>query len=110
MKVVIESGIKIDAVMCVGGLVAYGCGQAILKSGLSIPDDIMLAEFGDNDVVARLGVPFLTVYQFPYDMGQSAVDLLLENVDNPDRKEQYQHKIIDKKLIYHEIGIRRNNE
>ena len=107
MKSVLDSGVKIDAVICVGGLVAYGAGRAILKSGRLIPDDIMLAEFGDNDVVARLGVPFLTVYQFPYEMGQKAVDLLLEQVNHPEIKESYEHEIIDTKLIYHEIGIRR---
>jgi DNA-binding LacI/PurR family transcriptional regulator len=91
-------------------LVAYGVGQAILKSGLSIPHDIMLAEFGDNDIVARLGVPFLTVYQFPYEMGQRAVDLLLRQIDFPDSIKSSQHVVIDTKLIYHEIGIHRNDD
>ena len=66
-----------------------------------------VSQFGDNDVVARLGVPFLTVYQFPYEMGQKAVDLLLEQVNHPETKESCEHEIIDTKLIYHEIGIRR---
>ena len=69
----------------------------------------MLAEFGDNDVVARLGVPYLTVYQYPYDMGQQAVDLLLENLGDQELKETYQHRIIQTKLIYHHVGIRRND-
>ncbi len=109
MQHVLQSGKPVDAVICVGGLVAYGAGQAILKAGLSIPNDIMLAEFGDNDVVARLGVPFLTVYQFPYEMGRQTLDLLLEQVNNPD-KGKIEHKIIDTKLIYHEIGVRRTAE
>ncbi|MBN1481387.1 LacI family transcriptional regulator [candidate division KSB1 bacterium] len=101
------SGLHFDAVICVGGLVAYGGGQAILKSGRSIPEDVMLAEFGDNDVVARLGVPFLTVYQFPYEMGQKAVDLLLELVESTEPRSTCKHKIINTKLVYHEIGVRR---
>ena len=108
MHALLLSGVTVDAVICVGGLVAFGAGQAILKSGRTIPDHIMLAEFGDNDVVARLGVPFLTVYQFPYEMGRKAVDLLLDNVTSLQEKESYRHEIIDTKLIYHEIGIRRH--
>lgn len=109
MREVIESGLDFDAVICVGGLVAYGAGQAILKSGKSMPDDVLLAEFGDNDIVARLGVPYVTVYQFPYDMGREAIDLLIANLFSQELKATYQHKIIDTKLIYHEVGVRRND-
>lgn len=109
MRTALNAGLPVDAVICVGGLVAYGAGQAILKAGRRIPDDIMLAEFGDNDVVARLGVPFLTVYQYPYQMGQKAVDLLLKQIDEPERTLRIEHEIIDTKLIYHETGIRRES-
>ena len=71
-----------DAVLCVGGLIAYGAGRAILNAGLSIPGDIMLAEFGDNDIVSRLGVPFLTVDQSPYEMGKVAVEQIIGIIEN----------------------------
>jgi DNA-binding LacI/PurR family transcriptional regulator len=105
MAAVLAAGTTVDAVVCVGGLVAFGAGQAILRAGFSIPDDIMLAEFGDNDIVARLGVPFLTVYQHPYEMGREAVDLLIKHIDSPEPLVEPHHIIIDTKLIYHEIGI-----
>ncbi|MDZ7723623.1 MAG: substrate-binding domain-containing protein [candidate division KSB1 bacterium] len=46
---------KPDAVLCLGGMVAYGAGHAILTRGYDIPEDIMIAEFGDNNIVAQLG-------------------------------------------------------
>ena len=101
----LESESAVDSVICIGGLVAYGAGLAVLKKGLKIPEQIVLAEFGDNDVVARLGVPFLTVYQYPYEMGRQAVDLLVERIKQPDKSDTIEHKIIDTKLIYHQIGI-----
>ena len=101
-----DSGIPVDAVMCIGGLVAYGAGRAILNSQLTIPDDIALAEFGDNDIVARLGVPFLTVYQFPYKMGVTAVEKIINLINNPKLLAKPEHKIIKTKLIYHEIGVK----
>ncbi|MBN1559086.1 hypothetical protein JW998_02470 [candidate division KSB1 bacterium] len=45
----------------------------------------MLAECGDNHIVARLAVPFLTVNQFPHEMGRTAVDLLLQQIGFPER-------------------------
>ena len=104
MTDLLQSGTPVDAVICVGGLVAFGGGRAILKNGYTIPDDIHLAEFGDNDVVARLGVPFLTVYQNPYQMGETAVDLLIGMIENGEPEETV-HQIIETELIYHKIGL-----
>ncbi|MDZ7261291.1 MAG: LacI family transcriptional regulator [candidate division KSB1 bacterium] len=102
MEGVLTNGLKPDAVLCVGGLVAYGAGKAILEFGLSIPGDIILAEFGDNDIIARLGVPFLTINQNPYKIGQLAVDLLVDEIEN--EPSPAKHIIVDTKLLYHELG------
>lgn len=78
---VLQNGTDIDAIVCVGGLVAYGAGNAILESKLNIPDDIMLGEFGDNDIISRLGIPFYAVNQNPYHLGQEAVNLLIRCIN-----------------------------
>ena len=77
----LKSKIKIDAIVSIGGLITYGAGKAILDSKLSIPDDIILGEFGDNNIVFKLGVPFLTVNQHPYILGKSSVDLLIKLIE-----------------------------
>jgi len=102
MTEILNSGKVPDAVMCIGGLVAYGAGQAIRQAQLRVPEDIMLSEFGDNDVVYRLGVPFITVDQHPYQMGKEAVDLLSQYIKN--KNLPYEHKIVDTKMILHEVG------
>lgn len=89
----------IDAVMCIGGLIAYGAGRALMQAKKSIPEDVMLAEFGDNAIVHRLGVPFVTVNQSPYQMGRQAVDLVVEHLDNKITKQPYKHLTIETKLI-----------
>jgi len=100
MGVLLDSGLQPDAVLCVGGLIAYGGGRAILQRQLRIPEDILLAEFGDNDIVARLGVPFVTVNQSPYEMGNQAVDLLLEEMAHKSKPNPLRHIIIEGKLIF----------
>ncbi len=107
IKEFIKKDIPFDAVMCVGGMIAYGAGKAILDAGYNIPNDIAITEFGDNDIVARLGVPFLTVYQYPYKIGSMAVDMMVDLIDNPVKHKKPVHKIIKSKLIYHDIGIKR---
>ncbi len=107
IKEFIKKNIPFDAVMCVGGMIAYGAGKAILDAGYDIPNDIAITEFGDNDIVARLGVPFLTVYQYPYKIGSMAVDMMVGLIDNPAKHKKPVHKIIKSKLIYHDIGIKR---
>ncbi len=51
----LDKGIIPDGVVCMGGLVALGAGETLLNAGYRIPGDVMLAEFGDNDIVAKLG-------------------------------------------------------
>ena len=105
MKFTLEKGIKPDAVVCVGGGVAYGAGHAILKSKLIIPDDIILGEFGDNDIMARLDVPYITINQNPYRIGQRAVDLLIKTIETDKEDTPVEHIIVETKLIHREIGI-----
>ena len=100
MKLKLKNRIKPDGVVCVGALTAYGAGTAILKSKLSIPDDIMLGEFGDNDINTRLGVPFLTINQNPYEIGKRAVDLLINNIETDKKNAPSKHILIDTKLIH----------
>lgn len=97
-----EVGIVPDAVICVGGLVAYGAGRAILSHNYSIPNDVTLAEFGDNDIVARLGVPFVTVNQFPYKMGRKAAQLLIDIISARASGEpinEFQKVLIDTEVV-----------
>ena len=104
MKSILNKGLKPDAVLCLGGAVAHGAGSAILQAGFSIPNDMILAEFGDNDVVARLGVPFVTINQNPYKIGKTAVDLLVNEIENGSETKSAKHVIIDTELIHREIG------
>ncbi|MBN2007731.1 LacI family DNA-binding transcriptional regulator [candidate division KSB1 bacterium] len=101
MKDTLSAGIEFDAVMCVGGLVAYGAGKALQEYGFTIPVDVMLAEFGDNNIVHKLGVPFVTVDQSPYKMGMTAIDMVVEYLTQNGVLKQ-QHVVMETRLItYH---------
>jgi len=104
MKKFIKTGRKFDAVLCVSGLIAYGVGCATLKAGLSIPDQVMLAEFGDNNIVHRLGVPFMTVDQMPYEMGQKALEMIVDIIDTGKQPQPPQHVFIETRILTHHFN------
>ena len=103
----IHSGTDIDAIVCVGGLVAFGAGNAILESKLRIPEDILLSEFGDNDVISRLGIPFYTVNQNPYKIGQEAVSLLIKCLEDEVYCSKSINIEVEHKIVYRSTGVQR---
>jgi DNA-binding LacI/PurR family transcriptional regulator len=94
-------GIIPDGVVCMGGLVALGAGEALLNAGYKIPDDFLLAEFGDNDIVAKLGVPYRSINQSPFQIGKSAVNLIREEIERNRDIDECRHVIILSRLIEH---------
>ena len=99
MLALLKTNIKIDGVISIGGLITYGAGKAILESNLTVPKDIMLGEFGDNDIVSRLGVPFYTVFQNPYMIGKSSVDLLIKIIEQQEKRNNFHDIIIESKVL-----------
>jgi len=104
---VLQSHPDIDAIVCVGGLVAFGAGNAILESRLRIPEDILLSEFGDNDIISRLGIPFYTVNQNPYKMGQEAVNLLTKCLEDDTLCAKSINIEVEHKIVYRNTGVQR---
>lgn len=98
MLSILDKQIKIDGLISIGGLITYGAGKAILERKFSIPNDIIIGEFGDNDIVARLGVPFYTVHQNPYKIGKASTDLLISMIES-NNSEKFQDIIIESEVI-----------
>jgi DNA-binding LacI/PurR family transcriptional regulator len=99
MSTFLDKKIKIDGMVSVGGLNTFGAGKAILDHKLTIPKDVVIGEFGDNDVVYRLGVPFYTVNQNPYKIGKASVDLLVKIIDTKEDEDKFQDIIIESELL-----------
>ncbi len=97
----IEKNKSIDAIICAGGVPAYFTGLALIEKGNRIPKEIELGEFGDNNIVHRLGVPFVTVNQNPNLIGEHAFELLQKRINTPRTKEmKRKHTYVKSQLIY----------
>lgn len=72
------------AVFAANDLSAFGAMEAIRDAGLNIPHDISIVGF-DDIPQASIVTPKLTTVRQPLDqMGQVAVQMLLERINNPD--------------------------
>jgi LacI family transcriptional regulator len=96
-----DKGIVPDGLVCMGGLVALGACETLLNAGYKIPGDFLLAEFGDNDIVAKLGVPYKSINQSPFEIGKSAVNLIREEIERNRDFDVFQHVVIPSILIEH---------
>lgn len=73
----LDSGLAVRALLCMNDRIAFGAYQALAEAGLSVPGDVSVVSF-DNDELAAYLRPGLTTVALPHEaMGQRAVELLL---------------------------------
>ena len=70
------------AVFAASDTLAMGALSAIKEKGLKVPEDISLAGFDDTDFAAYCDPPLTTVRVPAFEMGQLAVRVLLEMIEN----------------------------
>jgi LacI family transcriptional regulator len=69
-----------DALITANDNMAVGAYRAIHEMGLSIPGDVAVASFNDISVAQFLNPPLTTVHLAAEEIGETAVELLLEQV------------------------------
>jgi LacI family transcriptional regulator len=73
-----------DAVFAANDLVAMGLLQALVMQGSTrVPDDVAIIGFDDIDFASAAVVPLSSVRQPSQLIGQTAVQLLIEEADDP---------------------------
>src|ERR1035437_6381494 len=74
-----------DAIVGSSGLILLGLVEALREAKLSYPEDVALAGFDDMPWT-RVVTPSITVMAQPtYDMGRSAIELLLARIAQPEQ-------------------------
>ena len=71
------AGIEIVAA---NDLLALGCYDALEERGLSCPDDVSVVGYNDMPFVARFRPPLTTVRVPHYELGSTAAELMLEQL------------------------------
>lgn len=78
---------RMTAVMCGDDYVAISALYTALNMKMSVPDRLSIAGFSDIRLSALLPVPLTTVRQSTEQLGQSAVGLLMERIEQPKAKQ-----------------------
>jgi LacI family transcriptional regulator len=79
-KELLERDLAVRALVCMNDRIAFGAYQALAEAGLSVPGDVSVVSF-DNDELAAYLRPGLTTVALPHEaMGKRAVELLLGGV------------------------------
>lgn len=74
----LEDGSRPSALICLNDRIAFGAYRALTEAGMSIPQDVSVVSFDDDEIATYLE-PKLTTAAFPYkEMGALAVQTLLQ--------------------------------
>ena len=76
-KILKRKGSAVRSILALNDRLAFGAHQALTEAGLSVPDDVSIVSF-DNDEIAAYMRPGLTTIALPHEqMGRTAVEVLL---------------------------------
>ncbi|MGW4795474.1 LacI family DNA-binding transcriptional regulator [Nonomuraea sp. NPDC004297] len=77
------------AAFCANDMMALGFLQAMASHGLRVPEDLAIIGYDDIDFAAAAAVPLSSIRQPRVLLGRTAIELLLEEVAEP---EQHRHR------------------
>ena len=80
--------VKPDVIIGVNDPVAIGAYRFLKENGIKISQDIALAGFSDIKTASIIEPSLTTVKEFPSKIGKKAVEILIEEIQNPEQKKQ----------------------
>ena len=94
VNALIEREHRPDAIFFVNDVVAFGAAQACQRLGISVPDELAIAGFGDFDLALAANPPLSTVRIPGERIGRTAAAMILESIHaNADRSDT--HRSVD---------------
>jgi DNA-binding LacI/PurR family transcriptional regulator len=97
---------RVTAVFTAGYYLALETLTLLRSLGLSVPDDVSIIAFDDPSSAAHLNPPLSTVRQPLYEMGQRAMDLLMELLASAEPNALCQTIYLPTELVIRESCVR----
>lgn len=73
-----------DSVFCANDLMAIGVMQSLRQAGVRVPEDVAVLGYDDIDFAATTEVPLSSIRQPSWELGRTAIELLLRQASTPD--------------------------
>ena len=96
----ISSGKKFDAVVCASDEIAVGVINALREQNISVPQDVSVIGFNNNDVASIFYPKISTINQPSYDMGSVAMRMLIKMLNKKELEDG--NYVLDYSLIERE--------
>lgn len=106
---ILEMEEKPDAIFAVNDPIAIGAMKTLQKNGIHIPEDIAIAGFSESQKALIIEPNLTSVEQPTFEIGQTAAELLLEQIKNRYEKPIPKCVILEAKLNIRESTIRTSN-
>ncbi|MEV7604193.1 LacI family DNA-binding transcriptional regulator [Paenarthrobacter sp. NPDC089322] len=95
-----EDGNPPTAIFCGNDRTAWGAYQALASLGLSVPKDVSVVGFDNQDSLAPYLRPGLTTLELPFiDMGRRAVELILSGMPSPGHTELFECPLVERHSV-----------
>ncbi len=108
MKKLIQSNIKLDAVVCYNDQIAISIIRTLQEMGVKVPSDISITGY-DNSYMASYGGLKLTTIAHPHEkLGEMAAKLLLSLMSNRDLSEEDKHILVEPEIVIGNSTVLRN--
>lgn len=98
----LQNGRTFSALFCASDALAMGALLALHEAGVGVPDQVAVVGFDDLPNAAFTHPPLTTIRQPIYEKGVSAANLLIDQIDEPDRAVQHV-------LLTPELMVRRSS-
>ena len=93
------------AAFCANDLLALGFLQEMTRQGLRVPQDVAIVGYDDIDFAAAAAVPLSSVRQPREQLGRTAAELLLDEVENG-RGHGHRQVVFEPELVVRESSAR----
>lgn len=93
-----------DAIFATNDLVALGALQVMVRSGVAVPEEMLLIGYDDIEFAASATIPITSIRQPAAEMGKHAAQLLQQAIENPGAP--VQHTVFQPELVVRESTTR----
>jgi LacI family transcriptional regulator, galactose operon repressor len=93
------------AVFCANDMLALGVLQEMTRRGLRVPQDVAIVGYDDIEFASAAAVPLSSVRQPREQLGRTATQLLLEEIESGGRHE-HRHVVFQPELVVRESSSR----
>lgn len=81
-------------IFCANDMIAIGLLQGLVAARIRVPHDVAIVGYDDIDFAAAAAVPLSSVAQPRRELGSSAADLLLRELEDQDHGHAHEHRTI----------------